>query len=142
MEVATLVHLQGCLGLLTYPFDHTSVIATLRKRFSLRAPLTKRDEVAPELESVLNLEQPSNLGPETLVRVTHRGLRAEKLTPVSIQLVAPLPQPADAAIRPSKSVDRLYGGGALAPHLPKVRSLSHQITELPATAVTPRIAHP
>ena len=49
-----------------YPFDHTSVISTLRKRFSLGAPLTKRDEVAPDLESVLTLEQPSNLGPETL----------------------------------------------------------------------------
>jgi phospholipase C len=49
-----------------YPFDHTSIIATLRKRFSLGGPLSKRDEVAPDLESVLNLEQPSNLGPETL----------------------------------------------------------------------------
>jgi phospholipase C len=49
-----------------YPFDHTSIIATLRKRFSLGSPLTKRDEVTPDLESVLNLEQPSNLGPETL----------------------------------------------------------------------------
>jgi len=52
-----------------FPFDHTSVIATLRKRFSLGAPLTKRDEVAPDLENVLNLEQPSNLGPETLIAV-------------------------------------------------------------------------
>jgi phospholipase C len=49
-----------------FPFDHTSVLATLRKRFSLGAPLTKRDEVAPDLESVLNLDQPSNLGPERL----------------------------------------------------------------------------
>ena len=50
-----------------YPFDHTSIIATLRKRFSLGSPLTKRDEVAPDLESVLNLDQPSNLGPEKLI---------------------------------------------------------------------------
>jgi len=49
-----------------FPFDHTSVLATLRKRFALGAPLTKRDEVAPDLESVLNLEQPTNLGPERL----------------------------------------------------------------------------
>lgn len=49
-----------------YPFDHTSVIATLRKRFALGDPLTKRDAVAPDLESVLNLDRPSNLGPEKL----------------------------------------------------------------------------
>jgi len=49
-----------------FPFDHTSVLATLRKRFTLGAPLTKRDEVAPDLESVLSLEQPTNLGPERL----------------------------------------------------------------------------
>ena len=50
-----------------YPFDHTSVIATLRRRFALGPALTKRDAVAPDLESVLNLDQPSNLGPEKLV---------------------------------------------------------------------------
>jgi phospholipase C len=50
-----------------YPFDHTSIIATLRKRFSLGVSLTRRDEVAPDLEGVLNLEQPSNRGPETLI---------------------------------------------------------------------------
>ena len=49
-----------------YPFDHTSILATLRKRYSLGSALTMRDAVAPDLESVLNLEHPSNLGPETL----------------------------------------------------------------------------
>ena len=49
-----------------YPFDHTSILATLRKRFSLGGPLTKRDEVAPDLESVLSLDQPTNLGPQSL----------------------------------------------------------------------------
>ena len=47
-----------------YPYDHTSVIATLRKCFNLVGPLTHRDAVAPDLETVLNLEAPSNLGPE------------------------------------------------------------------------------
>jgi phospholipase C len=46
-----------------YPFDHTSVIATLRKCFNLGGPLTQRDAVAPDLESVLNLDTPSNDGP-------------------------------------------------------------------------------
>ena len=50
-----------------YPFDHTSIISTLRKRFAFGPALTKRDEVAPDLESVLNLDTPSNLGPDRLV---------------------------------------------------------------------------
>ncbi|HQT26254.1 MAG TPA: alkaline phosphatase family protein, partial [Burkholderiales bacterium] len=50
-----------------YPFDHTSVIATLRKCFDLGAPLTRRDAVAPNLDSVLNLEEPQNPGPERIV---------------------------------------------------------------------------
>lgn len=41
-----------------YPYDHTSVIATLRKCFDLGGPLTRRDAVAPDLESALNLEAP------------------------------------------------------------------------------------
>ena len=45
------------------PFDHTSVIATLRKRFDLGPPLTARDAAAPDLESVLTLSKPENLGP-------------------------------------------------------------------------------
>jgi phospholipase C len=49
-----------------YPFDHTSIIATLRKRFNIGAPLTRRIAAAPDLESVLNLDQPSNQGPVSL----------------------------------------------------------------------------
>lgn len=48
------------------PFDHTSVINTLRKRFDLGKPLTARVEAAPTLEHVLNLDSPDNLGPETI----------------------------------------------------------------------------
>ncbi len=48
------------------PFDHTSVINTLRHRFELGVPLTKRVEAAPTLERVLNLDAPENLGPETI----------------------------------------------------------------------------
>ena len=46
------------------PFDHTSVIRTLRKRFGLSSPLTVRDAMAPDLESVLNLERPTIDGRE------------------------------------------------------------------------------
>jgi phospholipase C len=46
-----------------YPFDHTSIIATLRKCFKLGGPLGNRDAVAPDLEVALTLEKPENLGP-------------------------------------------------------------------------------
>ena len=44
------------------PFDHTSIIATLRNRFELK-PLTARDEKAPDLDGVLVLPTPDNRGP-------------------------------------------------------------------------------
>ena len=50
-----------------YPFDHTSILATLRKRFALGEKFSEREAVAPDLSSVLNLNQPGNLGPEKLV---------------------------------------------------------------------------
>jgi len=48
------------------PFDHTSIIATLRERFDLGAPLTSRDAVAPHVGAALSLPTPSNGGPNTL----------------------------------------------------------------------------
>ncbi|MGG6898894.1 alkaline phosphatase family protein [Rhizobium sp. BR 315] len=49
------------------PFDHTSIIATLRKRFpTLGPPLTERDAVAPDLSIALTLANPDNLGPDWL----------------------------------------------------------------------------
>ena len=46
----------------TAPFDHTSIIATVHKRFGTQA-LTARDTQAPDVDSVLTLPRPSNLGP-------------------------------------------------------------------------------
>ncbi len=48
------------------PFDHTSIPATVRKRFNLGDPLSDREAVAPDLSSVLSLSAPENLGPETI----------------------------------------------------------------------------
>ncbi|MDB5409028.1 MAG: Phospholipase [Rhodospirillales bacterium] len=49
-----------------YPFDHTSIIATLRKLFNLGSPLTRRDAVAPDLLGPLSLLAPSNDGPTSV----------------------------------------------------------------------------
>ncbi len=49
---------------LAQPFDHTAIIRTLRKRFGIDTPLTRRDANAPDLELVLNLGAPSDEGRE------------------------------------------------------------------------------
>jgi len=40
------------------PFDHTSILATIRNCFRLDAPLTARDAAAPDLSCVLTLDAP------------------------------------------------------------------------------------
>jgi len=53
-----------------YPFDHTSILSTLRKLFSLGAPLTNRDAAAPDLLGALSLPEPTNDGPSSLALPT------------------------------------------------------------------------
>ena len=49
------------------PFDHTSIIRTVRDRFDADgASLTGRDAVAPSLDIALTLDQPSNDGPDQI----------------------------------------------------------------------------
>lgn len=48
------------------PFDHASIIKTVRELFSLGPQLTTRDNVAPSLVSALNLAAPNNDGPGSL----------------------------------------------------------------------------
>jgi phospholipase C len=49
-----------------HPFDHTSIIATLRKLFNLAGSLTARDAAAPNLLDYLTLERPTNDGPASI----------------------------------------------------------------------------
>lgn len=49
-----------------YPFDHTSIIRTLRKRFGIGDALTGRDAAAPDLEAALTLDGPANPEPRTV----------------------------------------------------------------------------
>jgi phospholipase C len=70
-----------------YPYDHTSIIATLRKCFQLGGPLSRRDAVAPDLEPLLTLQTPSNGGPATLSPlkyvVTDAELQAARNAPMN-----------------------------------------------------------
>jgi len=83
------------------PYDHTSIIATVRNRFGVGAALTARDAKAPDLDSVLTLPRPTNLGP----------LRVKALP------YAPSPATAAAAqAKPLNSMQRALVG--LATNLP------------------------
>jgi len=95
------------------PFDHTSIIATLRNRFSLGAPLTARDAAAPDLAGALTLPMPTNLGPQHLdalpfvatpVQVAHQQTKPLNSNQQAlVTLAARLPDtktpPAAAAVR-------------------------------------------
>jgi len=48
------------------PFDHTSLIATLQRRFGLGPPMTPRVASAPDLAAALSLERPDNPGPQQI----------------------------------------------------------------------------
>jgi phospholipase C len=49
-----------------FPFDHTSILSTLRRLFDLGPALTARDAVAPDLIGILSLNDPENDGPATV----------------------------------------------------------------------------
>jgi phospholipase C len=49
-----------------YPFDHTSIIATLRARFGIASALTARDAQAPTLAAALTTGNAVNDGPPSL----------------------------------------------------------------------------
>jgi phospholipase C len=48
------------------PFDHTSIIKTLRELFDLGDKLTDRDDAAPSLVGALSLAAPNNDGPASI----------------------------------------------------------------------------
>lgn len=53
------------------PFDHTSIIASVRQRFSLGAPLSQREAEAPDVGGVLSLPSPDNIGPAQLAALPY-----------------------------------------------------------------------
>jgi len=95
----------------TVPHDHTSIIATLRKRFDLGAPLTARDARAPDLDGVLALAEPTNTGPRRLQALTYA------------------PSPQTASIKQSKPLNgmqkALVGLAANLPEAPNTNLQNH-----------------
>jgi phospholipase C len=86
------------------PYDHTSIIATLRQRFpELGAPLTDRDAVAPYVGNALTLAKPDNLGPATVDALPYT------------------PTPAEAALAQAKPVNGMQ------------QALTHLAANLPNT---------
>jgi phospholipase C len=57
--VAPYIQAGTIFGRSSTPFDHTSIIATVHKRFGTQM-LTPRDAGAPDLDSVLSLTTPTN----------------------------------------------------------------------------------
>jgi phospholipase C len=106
------------------PFDHTSIIATLRKRFpDIGSPLTARDAVAPDLESALELSTPDNAGPPSVEALQYVPTPAEAAVAQSkplngmqksmVELAANLPQ--EAGVDLQAHIQGLVSGGLRRP---------------------------
>ncbi len=104
-----------------HPFDHTSIIATLRKRFDLGAALTDRDASAPDLDVALALDKADNMGPERVDALPH----------------APTPsQMAQVRALPLNDLQRSLV--AIAAHLPaSIRETEAQVQQLQAGVAAP-----
>ena len=72
-------------GTESYPFDHSSIPATLHRLFDIGPPLTPRVAAAPDLLPALTLDRPENEGPAWLTIDPHwpsaselKGLRRRR----------------------------------------------------------------
>lgn len=63
------------------PYDHTSIITTLREWFQLGAPLTRRDAAATPFSHLIDLPAPRSDTPATLPRPPRSRARARALAP-------------------------------------------------------------
>lgn len=121
-----------------YPFDHTSIVATLRKLFDLGVPLTARDAAAPDLLGCLTLPGPTNLGlaniaPTQKVPTPDEVSDLEKRTPNDMQqslcrLATILPDtPENAAFHKAALASGVPA--ATTPALPDVKTAAHYAIE-------------
>ena len=91
---------------------HTSVIRTLRERWSLGAPLTARDAIAPDLAPLLALDTPR--APEDWPDVTAQ----------------PVPAYDQSVVPPDKPLTTMQKGGIFA-LLALGKDLGHAVPDLP-----------
>jgi phospholipase C len=74
------------------PFDHTSIIKTLRHCFGLGdAPISRREAAAPHVGGALTLDTPDNLGPSRIEALPYTPsptdlIRARDMPPNHLQL--------------------------------------------------------
>ncbi len=96
------------------PFDHTSVLATLRRMFGF-APLTARDAAAPDLLGALASE-PSNPGPASI------AAPAIPPTPAEVARAAARPPNALQKSLSAAAVQLPTAGAKIGAHIERLRS--------------------
>ena len=110
------------------PFDHTTIIATVRKRFGISGALTARDAQAPDLDSVLTLPRPTNLGPLRLKALPY----APSPTTAAVAQTKPLNSMQKALVRLAANLPPPPGNN-LQTHLANLKATRPQ--PAPATAL-------
>jgi phospholipase C len=120
------------------PFDHTSVIATLRKRYpELGPPLTDRDAVAPTFDEVLSLSNPTNLGPPHIDPLPYSPTLAE----VALAQVKPLNGMQRALVHLAANLPNTAGAdfsAVVTNHITQLQQFG--LRPLPAAATTDHVA--
>ncbi len=107
----------------TVPFDHTSIIRTVREIFDLGPPLTARDAAAPSLLPALSLPAPTNAGPAALAAPAYAPAGADLA-----QALAAVPNDIQRAL------------GALAAHLPAdALGIGAQLAALADGSLVPQV---
>jgi phospholipase C len=115
-----------------YPFDHTSILATLRKLFALGQPLTARDAAAPDLLHALSLPGPTNSGPQSVALPSAAPTQAE----LAESLLA---QPNGMQRALAEAAPTLPSGTAAIPgHVQQLSRLKAKPVSTPATVAEAR----
>jgi phospholipase C len=111
------------------PYDHTSIIATARKRFGLSPSLTKRDAAAPDLDNLLSLPKPTNFGPTRVKALPY----APSPTTAAVAQTKPLNSMQKALVGLAANLPPAPGSN-LQNHLARLRTAGPQPAPAPALA--------
>ncbi len=110
------------------PFDHTSIIATLRRLFGF-APLTPRDAAAPDLLGAF-ADEPSNDGPASV--------EAHPVEPAAAQVTVMADKPPNDMQRSlySAAVQLPTAGADIAAHVRRIADVADPVSTHPTVAAT------